>query len=165
MKWAGRTRLSGAGSRRNAAPSRSVLLKALYRCCQDILALKNFHGTREQARGWPFLGLCASFPALHGEISLHCPSIVQTAPSQGAAMNQIIDWMQNNWYELGSLLAQFTFLFAGLWFAGKILRAMRTTQQQMGALLRLSMTDGLQESSKISESARETLGEGAHEPT
>jgi len=80
-------------------------------------------------------------------------------------MDQIANWMQSNWYELGSLLAQFTFLFAGLWFAGKILRALRATQQQMGALLRLSMTDGLQESSKISETARETMDEAAHEPT
>ena len=59
-------------------------------------------------------------------------------------MNQIIDWMQNNWYELGSLLAQFTFLFAGLWFAQKILKTMRASQQQVAALLRLSITDGLE---------------------
>lgn len=64
-------------------------------------------------------------------------------------MNEIMNWMQNNWYELGSLTAQFAFLFAGLWFAGKILKTMRATQQQMGALLRLSMTDGLEERSKI----------------
>ena len=63
-------------------------------------------------------------------------------------MDQIANWMQSNWYELGSLTAQFTFLFAGLWFAGKILKTMRASQQQMGALLRLSMTDGLEERSK-----------------
>ncbi len=71
-------------------------------------------------------------------------------------MDQIANWMQSNWYELGSLLAQFTFLFAGLWFAGKILRAMRATQQQMGALLRLAMTDGLEERSKMSDTGHET---------
>ena len=72
-------------------------------------------------------------------------------------MDQIANWMQSNWDELGSLVAQFTFLFAGLWFAGKILKTMRATQQQMGALLRLSMTDGLEEHPKISETT--------HEPT
>lgn len=65
--------------------------------------------------------------------------------------------MQNNWYELGSLVSQFTLLFGGLWFAAKILKTMRATQQQMGALLRLSMTDGLEERSKINDAA--------HEPT
>jgi hypothetical protein len=84
---------------------------------------------------------------------------------QGAAMNETINWMQSNWYELGSLSAQFTFLFAGLWFAGKILRAMRATQQQMGALLRLSMTDGLEERPKYNETARETIHEALPEPT
>lgn len=70
-------------------------------------------------------------------------------------MDQIANWMQNNWYEFGTLVGQFTLLFAGLWFAGKILKAMRATQQQMGALLRLSMTGGLEERSKISEAALE----------
>ncbi len=66
-------------------------------------------------------------------------------------MNEITNWIQNNWYEFGSLFAQFTFLFAGLWFARKILKSMRATQQQFGALLRLSITDGLEERSKESE--------------
>lgn len=78
-------------------------------------------------------------------------------------MIEIMNWMQNNWYELGSLTAQFAFLFAGLWFAVKILKTMRATQQQMGALLRLSMTDGLEERSKISDMAHE-INETAHEP-
>jgi len=79
-------------------------------------------------------------------------------------MNQIIDWMQSNWYELGSLTAQFTFLFAGLWFAQKILKTMRASQQQFGALLRLSMTDGLEERSKMSEAVHEPAerGDGRH---
>ena len=72
-------------------------------------------------------------------------------------MNEIINWMQNNWYELGSLFAQFTFLLVGLWFARKILKSMRATQQQFGALLRLSMTDGLEERSETSEIAHESM--------
>ncbi|HKW33450.1 MAG TPA: hypothetical protein VJN92_10635 [Candidatus Acidoferrum sp.] len=78
-------------------------------------------------------------------------------------MDQIAKWVQENWYELGSLAAQFTFLFAGLWFAGKILNTMRATQQQMGALLRLSMTNGLEDHSTIEE--RSKVSETIHEPT
>lgn len=77
-------------------------------------------------------------------------------------MDQITNWMQSNWYELGSLTAQCTFLFAGLWFAGKILKTMRATQQQMGALLRLSMTDGLEERSKMEEPSE--ISGSMHEP-
>ena len=77
-------------------------------------------------------------------------------------MDQIANWMQSNWYELGSLTAQFTFLFAGLWFAAKILKTMRATQEQMGALLRISMTDGLDEHSKMEECSQES--EAIHEP-
>jgi hypothetical protein len=66
-------------------------------------------------------------------------------------MNQTIHWIQSNWYELGSLSAQFTFLFAGVWFAQEILKAMRASQQQFGALLRLSMSEGLEERPKESE--------------
>lgn len=76
-------------------------------------------------------------------------------PAKGATMDQITNWMQNNWYELGTLVAQFTLLFAGLWFAAKILKALRATQEQMGALLRLSMTDGLEERSKSTEATQE----------
>ena len=66
-------------------------------------------------------------------------------------MNQTIEWIQSNWYELGSLIAQFTFLFAGLWVAQEILKAMRASQQQFGALLRLSMSEGLEERPKQTE--------------
>jgi hypothetical protein len=66
-------------------------------------------------------------------------------------MNQTVAWIQSNWYELGSLIAQFTFLFAGLWFAQKILKTMRASQQQFGALLRLSMCEGLEERPNESE--------------
>lgn len=80
-------------------------------------------------------------------------------------MDQILNWMQNNWFELGTLVAQFAFLFAGLWFAGRILKTMRATQQQMGALLRLSMTNGLEERSNMSETAHQAINDAAHEPT
>src|SRR5690242_1198236 len=79
-------------------------------------------------------------------------------------MNEITNWMQSNWYELGSLFAQFTFLFAALWFARRILTSMRATQQQFGALLRLSMTDGLEERSKPAETAHGSMASVASSP-
>jgi hypothetical protein len=72
-------------------------------------------------------------------------------------MNGFSTWMQTNWYALGNLLAQFAFLTAGVWFAQKILRALRATQEQFGALLRLSMTDGLSERAKAAEAAHRSL--------
>jgi hypothetical protein len=72
-------------------------------------------------------------------------------------MNDITNWMQNNWYEFGSLFAQFAFLIAAVWIGRKILKSMRATQQQFGALLRLSITEGLEDRSKLSETAHETL--------
>lgn len=66
-------------------------------------------------------------------------------------MNGIIDWMQANWFELGSLTVQFAFLSAAVWFARKILMTMRASQEQMGALLKLSLSDELTE---LSEPAR-----------
>ncbi len=55
-------------------------------------------------------------------------------------MNEFTTWMQSNWYALGNLLSQFAFLAAGLWFARKILRTIRSSQEQVGALLKLSVT-------------------------
>jgi hypothetical protein len=68
---------------------------------------------------------------------------IETGPVQGANMNEITTWVQNNWYSLGNLLAQFAFLAAGVWFAQKILKTIRGSQEQLGALLKLSLTDGL----------------------
>jgi hypothetical protein len=55
-------------------------------------------------------------------------------------MNEFFAWAQSNWYELGTLVAEFVFLSAGIWFARKILRTLRASQEQVGALLKLSVT-------------------------
>jgi hypothetical protein len=60
-------------------------------------------------------------------------------------MNEFTAWMQNNWYALGNLLAQFAFLAAGVWFARKILKTIRASQEQLGALLKLSFTGAISE--------------------
>ena len=55
-------------------------------------------------------------------------------------MSEFTVWMQINWYALGNLLFQFAFLAAGVWFAREILRTIRASQEQVGALLKLSIT-------------------------
>jgi hypothetical protein len=60
-------------------------------------------------------------------------------------MNEFTTWMQSNWYALGNLLSQFAFLGAGIWFARKILITMRASQEQVGALLKLSITGAINE--------------------
>ena len=66
-------------------------------------------------------------------------------------------WIQSNWYALGNLLAQFAFLAAGIWFARKILRTMRASQEQVGALLKLSVTGSAVERPSSSVIAERTL--------
>ena len=66
-------------------------------------------------------------------------------------------WIQSNWYELGNLLSQFAFLVVGIWFARKILRTLRASQEQLGALLKLSMTGSVAERPSSSVIAERTL--------
>lgn len=58
-------------------------------------------------------------------------------------MNEIGDWMQIHWFELGSLLVQIAFLTAAVWSARKILKTMRASQEQVGALLKLALSDAM----------------------
>jgi hypothetical protein len=60
-------------------------------------------------------------------------------------MNEFSTWMQSNWYALGNLLIQIAFLAAGVWFARKTLKTMRASQEQVGALLKLSVTGAISE--------------------
>ena len=46
--------------------------------------------------------------------------------------------MSDNWYAPASLVIQLVFLIAGVWFARNILRTMRASQEQLGAMLKLS---------------------------
>jgi len=70
-------------------------------------------------------------------------------------MNEYNFWTQGNWYALGNLLVELAFLIAGVWFARKILSAVRASQEQFGALLKLSLTDALRERSKAAAEAVE----------
>ena len=60
-------------------------------------------------------------------------------------MSEFTDWMQSNWYALGNLLFQFAFLAAAVWFAREMLKTIRASQEQVGALLKLSITGAMTE--------------------
>jgi hypothetical protein len=53
-----------------------------------------------------------------------------------------MDELANQWYQAGSLLVQAGFLIAGVWSVRAILKNMRASQQQMGALLKLTVSGG-----------------------
>ena len=55
-------------------------------------------------------------------------------------MNDFSSLPIKDWYALGSLIAQIGFLVAAVWFARNFLRTMRAFQEQIGALLKLSIT-------------------------
>jgi hypothetical protein len=72
-------------------------------------------------------------------------------------MNEFFAWAQSNWYELGTLVAEFVFLTAGIWFARKILRTLRASQEQVGALLKLSVTGAVPERQSPNAAAERPL--------
>jgi hypothetical protein len=57
-------------------------------------------------------------------------------------MTQFIDWIQSNWFECGILVLLSAILATVVWFARNILKSLRASQEQVGALLRLSVSDG-----------------------
>ena len=66
-----------------------------------------------------------------------------------------------DWYALGSLLAQIAFLVAAVWFARNFLRTIRAFQEQIGALLKLSITSSPGERQSANTTARNVLAEGS----
>jgi len=53
-----------------------------------------------------------------------------------------MDELANQWYQAGSLLVQAGFLIAGVWSVRAILNNMRASQEQLGALLKLTVSGG-----------------------
>jgi hypothetical protein len=76
-------------------------------------------------------------------------------------MNEFISWAQVNWHEVGTLLTQLGFLVAAVWFARNILRTMRAFQEQLGALLRLSITSTPTEPPSASANVKRSLAEAS----
>jgi hypothetical protein len=66
---------------------------------------------------------------------------------------------QNNWYASVSVVIQLSFLIAGVWFARNVLRMMRAFQEQVGAMLELSITGVTGERHQPSASAKQSLAE------
>jgi hypothetical protein len=76
-------------------------------------------------------------------------------------MNDFSSLPIKDWYALGSLVAQLGFLVAAVWFARDFLRAMRAFQEQIGALLKLSITSTPGERQSTNANARNVLAEGS----
>lgn len=74
-------------------------------------------------------------------------------------MNDFGSWLQDNWYELGTLLTLMGFLLASVWFARNFLKTMRTFQRHIGALLQLSLSGSTDRPQK-SPTAKDALAEG-----
>ena len=55
-------------------------------------------------------------------------------------MNELNALDQNYWFASASLFIQLAFLIAGVWFALNMLRTLRAFQEQIGALLKLSIS-------------------------
>lgn len=68
-------------------------------------------------------------------------------------------WTQINWYAVGTLLLQVAFLVAAVWFAKNILKIIRSFQEQVGALLKLSIAPGAAERHAEGAHAKHSLGE------
>ena len=62
-------------------------------------------------------------------------------------MNDFMDWFQNNWIDLARLVVQIAILAAVVRFGRRILAALRVSQEQVGALLKLSVSDTVGERS------------------
>jgi len=58
-------------------------------------------------------------------------------------MNDFMDWFQNNWIDLARLLVQCAILAAVLRYSRKLLATLRASQEQVGALLKLSVSDAM----------------------
>jgi len=76
-------------------------------------------------------------------------------------MNDFSPWLIKDWYALGSLVAQLGFLVAAVWFARNFLRAMRAFQEQIGALLKLSIMSTPGERQSTNANARNALAESS----
>ena len=72
-------------------------------------------------------------------------------------MNEMSDWIQSNWYALGNLFIEGAFLAAAVWFGRRILRTLRASQEQVGALLKMSVTGAISERQSSSGAAERSF--------
>lgn len=74
-------------------------------------------------------------------------------------MIEFSSWTQVNWYAVGTLLTQLGFLIAGVWFAHSILKIIRSFQEQVGALLKLSISAGPNEARPEATGLKRSIAE------
>jgi hypothetical protein len=60
-------------------------------------------------------------------------------------MSEFTDWFQNNWIDLARLGVQIAILVTLVRYGRKLLATLRASQEQVGALLKLSVSDAVQE--------------------
>jgi hypothetical protein len=60
-------------------------------------------------------------------------------------MIEISDWFENNWVDLARLFVQGAILAAVVRYGRKLLATLRASQEQVGALLKLSVSDAVAE--------------------
>ena len=79
-------------------------------------------------------------------------------------MTEIMDWFQNNWIDLARLLVQGAILAAVVRYGRKLLVALRASQEQMGALLKLSVSDAVAEQSAAAAASNKSYDSPAPTP-
>jgi hypothetical protein len=60
-------------------------------------------------------------------------------------MSEMSDWFQNNWIDLARLFVQGAMLIAVVRYGRKLLATLRASQEQVGALLKLSVSDTVEQ--------------------
>lgn len=80
-------------------------------------------------------------------------------------MTQFSDWVQANWFELGILVLLCFTLATVVWFARSILKTLRASQEQVGALLRLSFSDVVPVQAPVQAPAAEVPAPVLSEPS
>jgi hypothetical protein len=76
-------------------------------------------------------------------------------------MSELNSWTAGNWYAIGSLVIQFAFLIAGVAVARDFLRTMRGFQEQVGALLKLSITSVPSELNSAANNAKRSVADAS----
>src|SRR4051812_44675310 len=76
-------------------------------------------------------------------------------------MTEFTDWLQNNVIDVARLLMECVILVTVVRFSRTLLRTLRASQEQLGALLRLSVSDG---ASQQTTSGPSSMSEAFSEP-
>jgi hypothetical protein len=79
----------------------------------------------------------------------------------GAVLGEMSDWIQSNWFELGSLLVQCAILATLAWYGRKILRTVRDPQNQSETLERGWPSNATVEQPPLQQSVAPTRPEGS----